>query len=242
MVSALDSGSSHLGSWVLAGGLCCVIGQYTLLSCWLSPPRCINGYRRIYSWGQPYDGPASHLGGSRNTPIRFMLHRPYVLPSTMRTKHASKLHATETGISSGLMGHVARTQPLPWFRITTLIDWLKNLAPFFQPVRSKKTKTNRDALVQVFPALRPGYMIASSFDWNKDCSAFFVIGHGNYVLVLRDTHLKTALIKHMIIEGNWIDVWPYSHSNSKKKCVIKFGELTFLVMIWDVSLVYQTLG
>ena len=31
----------------LAGTLCCVLGQDTLLSRCLSPPRCINGYRRI---------------------------------------------------------------------------------------------------------------------------------------------------------------------------------------------------
>ena len=46
MVSALDSGSSG-PVWVrgLARTLCCVLGQETLLSRCLSPPRCINGYR-----------------------------------------------------------------------------------------------------------------------------------------------------------------------------------------------------
>ena len=45
MVSALNSGANGPGSspgW----GLCCVLGQDTLLSQCLSPPRCINGYRR----------------------------------------------------------------------------------------------------------------------------------------------------------------------------------------------------
>ena len=45
MVSALDSGSRGPGS-TLAGSLCCVLGQDTLLSQCLSPPRSINGYRR----------------------------------------------------------------------------------------------------------------------------------------------------------------------------------------------------
>ena len=51
MVSALAPGSSSQGSsldrepW--PGTLCCVLGQDTLLSQCLSPPRSINGYRRI---------------------------------------------------------------------------------------------------------------------------------------------------------------------------------------------------
>ncbi len=40
MVSALDSGSSGPGSSCPG----CVLGQDTLLSSCLSPPRCINGY------------------------------------------------------------------------------------------------------------------------------------------------------------------------------------------------------
>ena len=50
MVSVLESGSSGPGS---SPGPRCVFGQDTLLSCCLSPPRCINGYRRIYCWGYP---------------------------------------------------------------------------------------------------------------------------------------------------------------------------------------------
>ena len=48
MVSVLDSGSSGPGSRPgrgHSGG--CVLGQDTLLPRCLSPPRCINGYRRI---------------------------------------------------------------------------------------------------------------------------------------------------------------------------------------------------
>ena len=45
MANALDSGASGPGS--MSGTLCCVLGQDTLLSQCLSPPRCINGYLRI---------------------------------------------------------------------------------------------------------------------------------------------------------------------------------------------------
>ena len=45
MVSVLDSGASGPGS--SPGTLCCVLGQDTLLSQCLSPPRCINGHLRI---------------------------------------------------------------------------------------------------------------------------------------------------------------------------------------------------
>ena len=45
--SALDSGASSPGFEPWSGTLCCVLGQVTLLSQCLVPPRCINGYRRI---------------------------------------------------------------------------------------------------------------------------------------------------------------------------------------------------
>ena len=51
MVSALDSGLNGPGMSPGWGALRCVLGQYTLLLQCLSPPRCINGYRRIYCWG-----------------------------------------------------------------------------------------------------------------------------------------------------------------------------------------------
>ena len=48
MVSVLDSGASGPGSSPgRAHCQCCVLGQGTLLSQCLSPPRCINGHRRI---------------------------------------------------------------------------------------------------------------------------------------------------------------------------------------------------
>ena len=46
VVSALDSGAIGQGS--SPGRGYCVFGQDTLLSQCLSPPRCINGYRRIF--------------------------------------------------------------------------------------------------------------------------------------------------------------------------------------------------
>ena len=36
------------------------------------------------------------------------------------------------------------------FAVTSLSDWLKVLAPFFQPIRSE-TKTNRGLRVHIFP-------------------------------------------------------------------------------------------
>ena len=75
MVSALVSRSSGPGSspgW----GHCVVFLGKTVLSQCLSPPRCIYGYRRLLCWGLPCDGPASHPGGSGNTPGNFMLLKP----------------------------------------------------------------------------------------------------------------------------------------------------------------------
>ena len=47
MVSALDSGASAPGFEPWPETLCRVLGQDTSLSRCLSPPRFINGYRRI---------------------------------------------------------------------------------------------------------------------------------------------------------------------------------------------------
>ena len=56
---------------------------------------------------------------------------------------------------------------LLWFCIATLCDWLKNLAPLSQPIRSK-TKTNRVLPARVFPRLAPATCICDEFwlvDW-----------------------------------------------------------------------------
>ena len=47
-VSKLDSG---LSDQALAGSLYCVLGQDTLLSQYLSSPRCINGYSKFNAGG-----------------------------------------------------------------------------------------------------------------------------------------------------------------------------------------------
>ena len=80
MVSALDFGSSGPGS---RPGWGTALNPWTHTQC-LSSPRCIYGYRRIYLW-HPIQG------------------REEILPVT-------SCYAKETGISSGLMGHLARRQ------------------------------------------------------------------------------------------------------------------------------------
>ena len=56
---------------------CCVLGQDTLLSWFLSPLSCINGYRRIYCLGVTLRWTGWTIqgggGGCNNTPRRFML-------------------------------------------------------------------------------------------------------------------------------------------------------------------------
>ena len=86
MVSALDSGSRGLGSSPGLGLLCCVLGQDTLLSQCLSPPRSINGYPR----GKPDKMLRGYLRWtsipsrrSSNTLSRFMLQKPGKAPTVM---------------------------------------------------------------------------------------------------------------------------------------------------------------
>ena len=57
----------------LAGSLCCVLGQDTLLSQCLSPPRSINGYRKIY-WGN-LQWTSIQFTRSSYTTSRFMLRK-----------------------------------------------------------------------------------------------------------------------------------------------------------------------
>ena len=78
MVSALDFGSSVPGSSPGQGHLYCVLG-HTLLSQCFSPPRSINGYRRIlretcqfFEGGGGvvnYDRLASHPGFSKDNDL-----------------------------------------------------------------------------------------------------------------------------------------------------------------------------
>ena len=61
MVCALDSGLNGPGSRPGRGTALCSKARHFTLAVPLSPPRCINGYRRE---------------GSRNTPSRLMLRKP----------------------------------------------------------------------------------------------------------------------------------------------------------------------
>ena len=69
MVSALVHGSNSSGSSPGRGHCVVFLGQDTLLSQCLSPPRSINGYRRFVGenlkncWGVTCDGLASRPGG-----------------------------------------------------------------------------------------------------------------------------------------------------------------------------------
>ena len=57
--------------------------------------------------------------------------------------------------------------------ITVLHDWLRILAPFCHPIRSK-IETNRDQLAHTFPRFASN---ALSFDWFTGLSVRFVISH-----------------------------------------------------------------
>ena len=76
----------------------CALGQDTLLSQCLSPPRCINGYQRTLCWG---------------VTLRWTR-----VPSRGEQKYSLSLHVTETGISSVLIGHLARMQTFFTFTFT----------------------------------------------------------------------------------------------------------------------------
>ena len=67
MVSALDSGSGGPGSSPGQGTALCSWARHFTLT-------------QMYKW-VPCDGLASHLGGSRNTPSRFMLRKPGKAPA-----------------------------------------------------------------------------------------------------------------------------------------------------------------
>ena len=62
--------------------------------------------------------------------------------------------------------------------IATLIDWLKRLAPVFQPMRSK-TKTNRTRTRDFSRALSELQIIARNCDWFIVLFAPVVIGRNN---------------------------------------------------------------
>ena len=76
--------------------------------------------------------------------------------------------------------------------IAMLSDWLKRLAPFFQPMRSK-TKPVAPCTCDFSHALSELQVIARSCDWFITLSAPVVIGLSNCFGFGFSTHLKTAL-------------------------------------------------
>ena len=63
--------------------------------------------------------------------------------------------------------------------IATLIGWLKNPVPVFQPMRSK-IKTNRTLCARFSRALSELQVIARNSDWFLPLFAPVVIGRNNY--------------------------------------------------------------
>ena len=74
MVSRLQIERSWFESWW--GTLCCVFGQDTQLSQWLSPTWCGNGYRGIKLRCVKLRWTSIPSSGSTNTPSRFILRKP----------------------------------------------------------------------------------------------------------------------------------------------------------------------
>ena len=64
--------------------------------------------------------------------------------------------------------------------IATLSDWLKNLAPIFQPMRTSKTKTNHTLCARFFPRFEQVTGNSRHFDWFIAPFAPIVIGRSNY--------------------------------------------------------------
>ena len=77
--------------------------------------------------------------------------------------------------------------------IATLSDWLKRLAPVFQPMR-RETKPNRTMYAWFFRTSRKLLVIGRNCDWFIALSAPVVIGRSNcFGFGFFDSHLKTAL-------------------------------------------------
>ena len=62
--------------------------------------------------------------------------------------------------------------------VATLSDWLKRLAPVFQPVR-RKTKTNRTMYARFSRASSEIQVIARNCDWLMELFVPVVIGRSN---------------------------------------------------------------
>ena len=98
MVSALDSGTSSLGLSPCRGHCVVFLGK-TLLSRCLSPPRCTGEFN---AGGNPTMDQHPIQGGVEILVVASCYH-----------SQSTNYDATETGISSGLMDHLARMQTLP---------------------------------------------------------------------------------------------------------------------------------
>ena len=64
----------------------------------------------------------------------------------------------------------------------TVSDWLKNVHPVFQPMRSK-VKTNRILYARFSRALNKLHVIARNSDWFITLFAPVVIGRSNYFAI-----------------------------------------------------------
>ena len=98
VASALDSGSK-VRVRALARSLCCVLGQDTLLSQCLSPPRSINGYQQTVreTWqnnGGNLRWTSIPSRRSNNTPGRFMLRKPGKAPAVWATRLVCRVYLT----------------------------------------------------------------------------------------------------------------------------------------------------
>ena len=63
------------------------------------------------------------------------------------------MYIVEKGIYRAVFNYVSKViAQLLWFALLRIVIWLKNLAPLYQPIRSK-SKSNRDLLIRVFPRL-----------------------------------------------------------------------------------------
>ena len=76
--------------------------------------------------------------------------------------------------------------------IATLSDWFKNLAPVYQPMKSK-TKTNRNSHARFSRALSKLHGITTNLDWFIALFALAVIGRSNYFGICFTTYFSGFL-------------------------------------------------
>ena len=75
--------------------------------------------------------------------------------------------------------------------IATLNDWLKRLAPVFQPMRIKTDQNQSRHVRVIFPALQANYSeLLGIVIGSSRCLAPVVIGRSNFGFGFFDCHLK----------------------------------------------------